>query len=297
MRGRVVDLVCRRCRPPAWQVARVPLRPVHRGRQQLGKRGPFFRARLHAPLDKFLKLTGHRPQARTPLGTVQAVEFRLDAGHGDDENRPKRVHVARRVDRIGQALLRRHVLGRADPHAGKRDGRVAPPGPGEPGGDPEVDHPRAVGAEHDVGRLEVPVHDAGCVNRRQRLDESEREPPAPAGRHRPGRKPLVVAAPRQHQVGERGPDDKPGGQPRLGRFAVAVQQLRDVAAADPSHRVHLPQEAFPEALVRRQVRLDDLNRDEKPRRGLAEVHAAHAAFPQAGDQLIIADIMRVAPPK
>ena len=164
---------------------------------------------------------------------------RQPAGGGVDHgHRPREdVHRAGRAG-AGQ-LLGRHVGRRADEPAGNRR-RVGQPG------DAEVDDARAVGAQQDVGRLEIPVHHPGAVDRGQRGSRADREAlQVPFGQRPAGIHPFL----QRRAVDELADDiaplalgrrlDDPGRDERLhlvDRVELAGQPLQDVGVGGrPQH--------------------------------------------------------------
>jgi hypothetical protein len=118
--------------------------------------------------------------------------------------------------------------------------------------DAEVDDDGGSVDEHDVGRLQVAVDDAGTVDRHQRVRQ--------AGRHAPQR----LDEPRD-DVGPL------GGH-------VGVQHLGDVRAAHAPHRVHLARKPAAEVGVRGQIGLEQLDRDLAPLVVESAAHHPHAAL-------------------
>ena len=106
-----------------------------------------------------------------------------DPGHHAVEQHAARVDVGARVDRAPHALLRRHVLGRADegprPRLLAEAEAVLEPTlpPADALGDAEVEQLDALAEalpardDHDVLGLDVAVHDAALVRHRERAAE------------------------------------------------------------------------------------------------------------------------------
>ena len=141
--------------------------------------------------------TGHvQDEARRPLELALDVQHehvhgvlgveRLAAGDQLVEDDAERIEVGFVGDvAFALALLRRHVGGGADGAVGGGQG-----GDVEVLGDAEVGElERAVGQDHEVGRLEVAVDDAGLVGVLQGgaelLAERRRPPPRSCGRGGP----------------------------------------------------------------------------------------------------------------
>ncbi len=133
------------------------------------------RIRLHALGDDRIERFGHRRIDR-PNRRRRSVHPRHQGGHRRGrgalpaaeqqvvQHQPERINVRARVDRLALGLLGRHVLDRSDD--GAPDGhRRAGLGRAR---DAEVHDERfVVTAHHDVGRLQIAVHDAGLVRGRQ----------------------------------------------------------------------------------------------------------------------------------
>ena len=154
--------------------------------EQRGRRGPLARAAGQARGDDAVQFRGQPGQVgRLGRELDQHVHDRLPLvggvpGGGERQRRAEREHVARRRRLPGvPRLLGGHVGGRADGPAG--DGELDPLcGPGHP----EVDHPGPVRRDEHVGRLQVPVHQTGAVDRFQRLRAPGREPSGRRDRQR-----------------------------------------------------------------------------------------------------------------
>ena len=201
-------------------------------------------------------------------------------GGGEGQRRAEREHVARHRGLPGvPCLLGRHVGGRAHGPAG--DGELdALGGPGHP----EVDHPGPVRRDKHVGRLQVPVHQPGAVDRLQRLRAPGREPSGRRDRQR---------AALGHQLAQRGCGHVGRGQPRHVRLGVGRDDRRREHAADPPGRGHLVREPGAEPRLVGELDLDGLDRDQAPGRGPSQVHPAHRPRPEAAEQHVRPDPLRV----
>lgn len=153
----------RRCRKKPAAFSRLRRRSgivrVDQGDQDFLSRRPRRRIVGQAALEDGPQRVGKRHPRRGP-----------GSGRGEDHRGRPGPDV--RCGRSGRAvqLFRRHVAGSAD-HPGHRDAaRLRQPG------DAEIDHTRAVGAEQDVRRFEIAVHDTGAVDRGQRRGRADREP-------------------------------------------------------------------------------------------------------------------------
>jgi hypothetical protein len=105
---------------------------------------------------------------------VRPFERTLAGRHLVDED-AERKDVAARVDRISHQLLGRHVGERADDLALARLLDAWQPRRLDVLGEAEVEHLHAaVGADHDIGRLEVAMDDPPGVRRGERLGDGNR---------------------------------------------------------------------------------------------------------------------------
>ncbi len=151
-------------------------------------------------------------------------------------------------------------------------------------GDAEVDDPRAVVREQDVGRLEVAVHQALVVDRTQPLGERG----AQGADHGQGQRALLA-----HGVSERRPRHVGGGHPGPLGVGVGVDHLCCPEPAHPARRGHLAPEPGAELGVARQVRVDQLDRDGPPGPRTAQVDAAHPAGPELALDHVRPDLARI----
>ncbi len=209
----------------------------------------------------------------------RAVPEDAAPGRREGEHGAQREHVARRADVPARRLLRRHVAGRADHHAGLGH-PAAVHGPR----DAEVDEARSVGRQQDVGRLQVAVDQA------RRVDVLEGG--GEAGGQRADR------ALRQRSVGgdhvrQVGPEDVRGGQPRQRRVRVGVHDGRGEPAGDRPRDLDLVPEAGPEVAVRREVGADHLHGDSAAAGRPGEVDASHATGAQPAQEAVGAQLPRV----
>lgn len=166
-----------------------------------------------------------------------------------------------------RGLFGRHVGGGAHDHAGP--GQLALLGrPGHA----EVDEGEPVQGQHDVGRLEVPVHHVQRVHRRQtRRGLPQQQPQGPRGQ-RPAVQGDGLAQ------GEAG--DVRGGEPRGTGAAVAVEQRRGGVRGEPGEVVQLVPEAAQEVLVLTHDGGQELLDGDVPAFPDSEVHPAHASGPE-----------------
>jgi hypothetical protein len=182
------------------------------------------------------------------------------------------------------ALLGRHVHRRAHQRAGPRPVHAAVVG--RQLGDPEVEHLRALPAEHrriahdeDVLGLEVAVDHARGVRRPERRADHPRQP-----QRLDHAEPAGLAQPAVHRVAlEQLHHDE--------RAAVAViaevEDLHDPRIADRGDRAGLVEEPVHDLGPRAVHRQQHLDRGAPPeQRVLPEVHHAHPALPDLLDDLV-----------
>ena len=183
-------------------------------------------------------------------------------------------------------LLRRHETRRADHHPRPRHGRRV-----QRASDTEVDHLRAGVSQDDIGRLEIPVHDAGRVDDGQRLGQPGGQAVQHPGTERP------VAA---DVFGQRRTVGVLGDHERPVCLGVGLDHPHRARALDPHQRRYLMAETAPEIQVVGQLRAQHLHRDRAaiPGAGIhAQVHHAHPARAEPGEQPVTADLHRIASPK
>ena len=188
--------------------------------------------------------------------------------------------------KMSAAVPARPVICSGAMYAGRADGDA---GPGQAGrvqrlGDAEVDDLRPGRGEQHVGGLEVAVHDAGRVDRGQRL----RQPGGQAVQHLG-----VERAAFGHVLGQRGAVGVLGDQERLRRLGVGLDDPDRAHALDPGQRGHLAAEPGTELRVVGQFGAQDLDRDRVAVLGLGQVDDAHPARAQPGRQAVPADPRRV----
>ncbi len=178
------------------------------------------------------------------------------------EDDPERVQVRRGGDRAGGGLFRGLVGGGAEHHPGDRE-----PGVAAGAGDAEVGDDHVAVPHHQVGRLDVPVDDAGPVRGLQRGQHLQRQAQGLQDGQR--------AAPLQHraqrlagdqfhdQVGDRaggGSGRRAPGRHVLGRPAGAeVVHADDAGVPQPGHHPGLVVEPLREAGFVQQRGFQDLD--------------------------------------
>ncbi len=119
-------------------------------------------------------------------------------------------------------------------------------------GDAEVDEHGAVVGEHHVGRLDVPVHHPGRVDRGDRLEEPAREP---------GQLVRLERAVLGHGVLERLAVDQLGDDERLVRVGLGVEHACHARVPDPVQRGDLAPEPVPRRRIRADLRVEELEGD------------------------------------
>ena len=167
-----------------------------------------------------------------------------------------RVDVGTGVDGLAARLLRGEVLRGADHRRRLRHGGA---GVGDRPGDAEVHHlDRARLGQHDVGRLDVAVDDAGLVAVAERveyalgqLERPLRQDLAAVAQHVAQRRALDQL---HHDVGDRGPGE------RIGLLAGVVDR-DDRGVVEPGGRLRLAAKTGLEGGVDRQVGAELLDRD------------------------------------
>ncbi len=214
------------------------------------------------------------------VAAAALAEWR-DAGGRVGQDGAEGEHVRGRPCLAAGGKFRGGVAGGADHHAGSGQG-TAVQGPG----DPEVDDLRPVLVQQDVAGLQVPVHDAGGVDRRQGLGD-------PAGQgehHRFGQRPATVDA-----LGERRAGDVGGGDPGTFRVSVGVDHGRGVPALDGACGDQLAGEAAAKERVAGQLRLDELDRHRPPGGTRGQIHLAHRPAAETSDEVEGAHAPRIVP--
>ncbi len=245
----------------------------------LGQTGPHQRGeRVRDALQ--LGLLVHHP-VEHHLGT--AVPEGRVAHRGVRQRGAEREHVRRRSDRRPAHLLRSEEPGGADRGADVRE-RGGTGGPG----DAEVDDPRPLRGQQDVGRLQVPVHHPGLVHGDQALGQRGAHGRDVGRDERTTVDDLVVQGGAGHVL---------RGEPGAVRLQVRGDQPRGAAAPDAPGRRDLAGEPRPELLVLGQVRPDDLQRDPLPLLVGAQVDHAHPARAQPPVKPERADDARVLAPQ
>jgi hypothetical protein len=205
-----------------------------------------------------------------------ALAVRTVAGGSEQQRRPQREDVGGRRDRLAPGLLGGHEPRGPDHHPGHGEavGLVAAEGDAEVG-----QAGLAPVVEQDVGRLDVAVHDAGPVRRRQRPEEAQRLAlDLVGGRRAVLGDPLGQAAARQvrhHQ------DD-------LVALVDHVEQSDHVGVVQAPQHLGLAQEPLAGArdVGGRALQRQPLERDLLAVRVAGEVDDPHAAAAEAGDQVI-----------
>src|SRR5579884_1498446 len=172
----------------------------------------------------------------------------LRAGQTLEENAAERIDVGEATDLLALDLLWGDVVDRADETAlGRqaRDGR-------DVAGQPEVAEVGMVALEQYVGRLHVSVDEPGtmrCIERVCDLrDDRERE------------RRVHPAVALQH-LSEVGAVDVAHREVQGVVLRAGVEHRNDVGVVETGRDAGLPQEPLPEAIVARELRREDLERD------------------------------------
>jgi hypothetical protein len=210
-------------------------------------------------------------QSRELLAAWRAEGIEPSPDEQEIERRSERVEVRAPVDGLAPELLRRHERqGSDDARRGERRRDV-----GE-ARDAEVDeHGPAVGAHHDVRRLDVTVNDAGGVCRLERVDHTFGDRAHACRRERPafGHLPQGLARHELH-------DEIPAG-------LVDVVNRDDVLVLQARRSASLAKEALPILGARVDCRVKDLHGDVTAEHGVVgAVHVRHGAVPDRRPQAI-----------
>ena len=204
-------------------------------------------------------------------------------GAGVGEGGAQREDVRGRGHRGAAHLLGREESRRAD---GRPDVRQRA-GAGRPG-DAEVDDPRALGGQQDVGRLQIAVHHARVMDGEQPLGQRGTD----GGDLRGGLRTVLVDL-----VVQRGPRYVLRREPGAVRVEIGGDQPGRTAAADPPGGRDLPREARAELLVLGKVRPDHLQGHPLPALVGAEIDHAHPARAEPAVQPERPDDTRVLAPE
>ena len=150
----------------------MPSKANQRGQQFLDARGTIVGVLRHRVQHECLELAGHTVAERRRLFELELVEHRrqiparerLAPGQDVIEHRARGEDVGPRVHRLAARLLGRHVIGRAQHRAGRGHARI------DEAGHAEIENLQQPVALHEqVARLQIAVHDALPVRRRQSL--------------------------------------------------------------------------------------------------------------------------------
>ncbi len=186
----------------------------------------------------------------------------------DDE--PDGKDVAAAIHRPSLDLLRRHVMGRTNHRA-----RLGQAGVGDPR-DAEIQNPQdAIQVDHDVGGLDVPVHDAFLMRvvepQGELFDQIE------LASQRQG-------SPLPNLFGEREALDELHHDVRLTVLVAEIVDRDDVAVFQVAGRLRLLKKAVAQPLIGGAKELD---RDGAANPGIATaIDPSHAAVPEAVDDLV-----------
>ena len=194
-----------------------------------------------------------------------ALERRVPREHVI-QHAPERVDVGARVDLAAGRLLRRDVRRRAERLAGHRERHVA----ALQARDPEVaDHRVVVGRQEDVRRLDVAVHYAVGVRRRQAGRDVGTDRRRPLGAERAARPQLV---------GERRAPHELHHEVRPAFVVAGVVHRHHVRIVDPRKRLRLAEEPLARIRIVAQRDGQPLERDLAIQRAVGRGEdLAHAA--------------------
>jgi hypothetical protein len=202
-----------------------------------------------------------------------AAERRPTGGGEGDRGRP-RVHVGGGLRVLAVEDLGREVARRPEqPPRVRQLGVVGDPGQAE------VDEDRRPPLHQHVGRLDVAVQDADRVDRRQPLREAGGEPGQVLARDRA----LFVHVVVQREARDVAGRDVGHRSPRVG-----VDDLGNPLALDPAQRPDLALEPAPRLVVADDVWSQHLERHPGTLAAAREVHHAHPALPDLGEQGVAA---------
>lgn len=250
------------------------------------------------PVLRILRQTGPHQRGQRVRHTVQlrllvddAVQHHLGTAVPEGrvthrrvrERGAQREHVRGRGDGGAAHLLGGEEARRADRRADVGEGR-GPRGPG----DAEVDDPRPLGGQQDVGRLQIPVHDTGLVDGDQPLAQG-----GPYGGDLRGAQRALVG----DLVVQGGAGHVLRGEPGALGLEIGGHQPGRAATADPPCRRDLTREARAELLILRQIGPDHLECDPLPLLVGAQVDDAHAARAEPSVKPERADDARVLAPQ
>ncbi len=276
-------------RPYAGQIVRLTSGDLLEAQGELERAGPLLGGLGQAGPDEWGQRVGHALKLRFLVH--DAVQHHLRTAvpegrvaHGAVRERgAEREHVGGRGDGRPAHLFRCEEAGRADRRAdmGERRGAGGP-------GDAEVDDPRPLRGQQDVGRLQVSVHDPGLVHGDQALRQrgSDGRDVGRAERSLGGD--LVVQGGAGYVL---------RGEPRAVRVEVGGHETCRTAAADPARRRHLTGEPRAELLILREIGPDDLESDPLALLVGAQVDHAHPARAEPSVKPERADDARVLAPQ
>lgn len=177
---------------------------------------------------------------------------------------------------MAENLLGRHEPGRADHHV--RTGlRARLSGPGNP----EVNDPRAVLGQQDIGGLQVPVHDVRGMDGAQALGQTRRQ-----GQQRMCIQRSVVL----HRLEQRRPGDIGRGQPRHRAIQISVDHEGGKEPAYLPGRGDLSPEPGPELGIVGEFLADNLDGNRPAACRHAQEHVPHAARAQPPQRPVRSDL-------
>ena len=151
-----------------------------------------------------------------------------------------------------------------------------PGGLGDPG-DPKIDHPGAIGSEHDVVWFQIPVYQSHGMDRSQSLGDSSSHLEHSSDRER---------AALGDRPGQGRSVNELGGHPRRHRVQISCDHLRGVETVHFPGDLDLLCEANPEFFILPCLPLvGDLDRHQPTTRRLPEIDLTDAATPAQHSEL------------
>ena len=268
------------------EVARAQRRILHQQTLHQTRQGRVAQAIESRPRRLLLEHGGE------DLGHAVAGERAL-AGERLVETATERPHVAAAIDVMALGLLRAHVGGGADQHAGsrlvERQGRRHRPRRARAGdvdawlGQSEVEHlDRAARRQRDVRRFEIAMHHAAIVRRGQTVRHVAEDPQRLEARQRAAREPLIEALAR----------DQLHHQEAALAVRLEAVERRDVGMVERGEHARFALEAGEHVGARAELGRQQLDRDLATEPAVPRaVDLAHAAAPEETEHVIAAQAL------